>query len=395
MTGPVCSAVHPARLAPDTVPVHPSSHPDGAPAGSGGLAGDLHEELRRYVLAWRRVRWLVVPFAVLQFLLWTPPPGARLPLSPLAIGLLVGLTVALTTASAYPRGGLATARTVRRMMILMVAVDGLLVLAVVAFFGCFDPAVVIWPLLVVPILEASLLWQARATFAVWAGLAGALAVVQVLVRLSGGRVTTVADLSFEFAVLLLAAAISGRRSSVLSTRLRELEAARWQLAHQATHDRLTGLPNRALGDDRLQLAFQRARRSGQLVGVLFVDCDDFKTINDRWGHAAGDAVLVEVARRLAEAVRTGDTVARYGGDEFIAVLDGLPDPTAAHLVAERARACLAEPWSANPGLARLSASLGVAVTGPGRDTPEALLRAADRALYDAKIGGKNAWCAAG
>ncbi|MGC2855396.1 diguanylate cyclase domain-containing protein [Novispirillum sp. DQ9] len=161
-----------------------------------------------------------------------------------------------------------------------------------------------------------------------------------------------------------------------------------KLALQATHDHLTGLPNRFLYLDRVDSALRTAQRYGVRCSVLYVDLDGFKPVNDTFGHAAGDRVLQGVARRLSDAVRSSDTVARLGGDEF-AVL--LPDCAPADAIAMAAKvvATLAAPFELPEGEANVSASVGVA-TFP-EDGPDArlLLKAADEAMYAAKRGGKN------
>jgi len=154
------------------------------------------------------------------------------------------------------------------------------------------------------------------------------------------------------------------------------------LAHQALHDPLTGLPNRVLLLDRLEHALERQRREGSLAALLFVDLDRFKPVNDSLGHAAGDLVLSEVARRLGEAVRAGDTVARLGGDEFVLFAERLEGGRDAVIVAERAAAAIREPISVEAHTVHLDASIGIAFAG-GED-PEELLGNADAAMYEAK-----------
>ncbi|GBD19540.1 Diguanylate cyclase DosC [bacterium HR27] len=179
----------------------------------------------------------------------------------------------------------------------------------------------------------------------------------------------------------------------LATQLAALALEHWreseELRHRAFHDPLTGLPNRLLFLDRLEHALARAERDGG-IAVLFVDLDDFKRINDTWGHGAGDLVLQEVARRLVRNVRAGDTVARFAGDEFTVLLEGVSDPDEVRRVAERLIAALAEPIDFELATARVSLSVGAAL-GIGSPLPDSgtLLLAADQALYRAKRRGKS------
>jgi diguanylate cyclase (GGDEF)-like protein/PAS domain S-box-containing protein len=160
-----------------------------------------------------------------------------------------------------------------------------------------------------------------------------------------------------------------------------------QLAWQAFHDQLTGLPNRALLMDRIGQALERTRRRGERVALLFVDLDRFKHVNDERGHEAGDHLLVEVASRLRRTVRAGDTVARLGGDEFVVVAEGGDEIDIAAL-ADRIRAALEVPVAFVDGSSLpLSASIGMAYDAG--HPPERLLRDADAALYRAKEKGRN------
>jgi diguanylate cyclase (GGDEF)-like protein len=156
-----------------------------------------------------------------------------------------------------------------------------------------------------------------------------------------------------------------------------------ELAHRATHDVLTGLPNRALLEDRLRQACGRLQRDASSVTVLFIDLDRFKDVNDRYGHQAGDRVLVEVGHRLQRIVRQIDTVARLGGDEFVAVCESLPDGEADRIVA-RVAETLTHPIPVDGATTTLGASVGVVVTtDPGIDVAH-LLALADRAMYRIK-----------
>lgn len=158
-----------------------------------------------------------------------------------------------------------------------------------------------------------------------------------------------------------------------------------RLAHQATHDPLTGVGNRAALLDRLTLALARARRSGRRVAVLFCDLDGFKGVNDRYGHDRGDRLLVEVAERIGRAVRPSDTVCRTGGDEFVIVCEDLTDDEQAHTIAERVRSSIEE-TPVDVGEARLpvGVSVGVALADLEVDDPDRLLRTADLAMYARK-----------
>jgi diguanylate cyclase (GGDEF)-like protein len=161
------------------------------------------------------------------------------------------------------------------------------------------------------------------------------------------------------------------------------------LAHRATHDLLTGLPNRALFLDRLGHALTRASRAGQTCAVLFLDLDGFKEINDSLGHAAGDRVLAATAERLQACVRAADTLARLGGDEFVILLEEVADNEAASQVAERLGEALSRPFPVAQRAVAVSASVGIALSVSPDDRPEDLLRCADVAMYRAKAGGKG------
>ena len=165
-------------------------------------------------------------------------------------------------------------------------------------------------------------------------------------------------------------------------RLRRHAAA---LTHRALHDALTGLPNRELFFDRVEQALARARRRTVPLAVLFVDLDGFKQVNDVHGHEAGDAVLVEAGDRLRALVRTADTVARYGGDEFTVLAEDVGDVEAAQHLGERIADELSRPY---PGGLAVGASVGIAFTAnPAATTPDGLIRRADHAMYRSKRPG--------
>lgn len=178
---------------------------------------------------------------------------------------------------------------------------------------------------------------------------------------------------------------SGQRVLELQERLLETQAA---LRHQATHDHLTGLWNRRMILDELGRSLPRTIDSKLPFAVAVADLDHFKQINDTHGHAAGDVVLQEAARRLRSALRDYDSVGRYGGEEFLVLLPGC-DGASAHVVAERARAAIAmEPADCDGTPVPMTASIGVAFTSSAVDAA-VLIDAADAALYRAKAGGRN------
>jgi diguanylate cyclase (GGDEF)-like protein/PAS domain S-box-containing protein len=180
---------------------------------------------------------------------------------------------------------------------------------------------------------------------------------------------------------LVGLTVSGRDIS-------ERKALEGQLAHQAFHDSLTTLPNRALFLDRLQHAVARLTRDGRHFAVLFVDLDRFKVINDSLGHAVGDRLLIDVSRRLQSCVRPGDTVARLGGDEFGLLLEDIDTTVPAQVVADRIADALQQPFTLEGREVFVTASIGLALTEAGDLRPESILRDADMAMYHAKSNGK-------
>ncbi|HEY3069933.1 MAG TPA: EAL domain-containing protein [Gaiellaceae bacterium] len=184
------------------------------------------------------------------------------------------------------------------------------------------------------------------------------------------------------------------RGIVLNSRdISERKAFEDQLAHQAFHDPVTSLANRALFADRVQHSIKRSSRGGPAIGVMFIDLDDFKTVNDSLGHAAGDTVLQEVGRRLQGAVRPGDTVARFGGDEFAILLDGIVDSAEAADVAGRILGVLELQYDIDGTQVYPRASVGICLAGEefGSSDAEELLRNADVAMYMAKRDSKGSY----
>ncbi|ABE48799.1 diguanylate cyclase [Methylobacillus flagellatus] len=181
----------------------------------------------------------------------------------------------------------------------------------------------------------------------------------------------------------------------VALRTKEIEAVNTQLRHKerelrymALHDALTGLANRTLMNDSLKRALARAARDKGIVAVLLIDLDGFKGINDTYGHAAGDLVLQVVAARLRKVTRVSDVTARLGGDEFVVVLEDIHGVDDAVRIAEKLIRELERPVE---GGLQISASIGIALSVEGQLAEDALLRQADKAMYEAKLAGRNRW----
>lgn len=162
-----------------------------------------------------------------------------------------------------------------------------------------------------------------------------------------------------------------------------------RLRHMALHDLLTGLPNRALLQDRVTQAITQARREGNRTAILFIDLDNFKHVNDSLGHLVGDHLLRTVAGRLDRCVRRGDTVARLGGDEFVMCLGGIDDGAGAAVVAQKILAALDAPALVDGHELHVTGSIGISIYPDDGPHAEALLQAADTAMYHAKSRGRN------
>lgn len=175
----------------------------------------------------------------------------------------------------------------------------------------------------------------------------------------------------------------------------ELRSKQHELTHLASHDGLTGLPNRMLFMQKLEEAIERARVSGERLAVLFIDLNRFKQINDQYGHSVGDDVLAAVARRLQDVLHTGDIVARLGGDEFIVLVKGERSADAAPAIAARIVRTLDDELMIDDQPMAVGASIGISQFPADGDSAEALLLNADAAMYAAKSGGSGAWLSYG
>jgi len=167
------------------------------------------------------------------------------------------------------------------------------------------------------------------------------------------------------------------------------------LKEETLHDSLTGLPNVVLLQDRLTQALSRSRRSLKVAAVLFLDIDNFKAVNDTFGHHVGDGVLVQLVQRVQHVLRTEDTLARLHGDEFAVVCEGLDAPARAEEVASRVIECLEKPLVAGDSIVSVNLSIGIAFLRPDDATPDEALRRADSAMYAAKRAGGHRHVIAG
>jgi len=369
--------------------------PDGVPA-EGGLPADLAEEERR--LAARRLRFFVA-------LAWGVVPAFALPVAfspetrPRALMVVGwGLAVLLTPVLLGRRGEAAGEETSQ-------APDPVrLQLAVHWFVACCWASLTAETFLLggidssstyyLPLLPCLAVLLAGAGAALpWAGLCGATTLLacalDYLGRLPPQELDRGASVLHAGGTMLfgvgLAAGLGFLFARQKELALRRLAVERGHFAWHALHDALTGLPNRALVQDRLEAALERSRRGGRRVAVIFLDLDGLKAVNDARGHAAGDGLLREAARRVGSAVRGSDTLGRMGGDEFVVVADDLADRKEAELVMRRLEWALAGGRRARrSGRGPIRASFGLALHPDDGDTAEKLLAAADAAMYRAK-----------
>ena len=180
------------------------------------------------------------------------------------------------------------------------------------------------------------------------------------------------------------------RTAELRRREEDRKRLQDELAHQAFHDSLTGLANRALFKDRVDHALKRLQRRRRPLAVFFLDLDRFKAINDSFGHASGDALLIAVSKRLSDCVRAEDTVARLGGDEFAVLVENLAGDAEVRIVAERVKEAFRDPIVIEGRELAVAASIGIALSEAGTETADDLLRNADLAMYRAKSDGGGA-----
>jgi diguanylate cyclase (GGDEF)-like protein len=191
-------------------------------------------------------------------------------------------------------------------------------------------------------------------------------------------------------ILALTARLARTRASVaaLEQKLISMQTAAVRLKERAYYDQLTGLANRALLIDRFHLAIERSKRSRVPFAAVMIDLNNFKTINDTYGHAAGDQVLVDIGRRLMNTVRASDTVSRLGGDEFVLIIESIEDRSELAMVGQKLMDMLAEKVMLDSGQeVSMGGSLGFALYPGDGTSMEAMLQVADQAMYDCKSSG--------
>ncbi len=192
--------------------------------------------------------------------------------------------------------------------------------------------------------------------------------------------------TIALAIFLL---VLARLYSLKQSLKKQARESQQQIWHQANYDFLTALPNRHLVEDRLKHAIMRASRSSMMLGLLFIDLDNFKQINDEFGHAHGDTLLIEAAERINQCTRAEDTAARFGGDEFVVLIADITDSQDIETVCHKILYALNEPFYVNGHAHYISASIGIAVYPDDSHDTQALISFADQAMYEAKKLGKN------
>lgn len=218
-------------------------------------------------------------------------------------------------------------------------------------------------------------------------LDGDLSAVQPLLEMAGAQSGSSQVSAFAEAFSRMVVQLEAREFR-LECIIDQLEQAKREL-EQANYDPLTRLPNRVIFRDRLRQALAQRERQGGVLAVLYLDLDRFKWVNDHLGHDAGDELLCQVAQRLGGSLRENDSLARLGGDEFVCVLPQISYPSVAQEVAERFLHALTRPFSLRQGEASIGTSIGIALCPPLPGSMEALVQAADRAMYQSKQAGRN------
>ena len=331
------------------------------------------------------------------------PPAAAVALAyPLADIVLAGLLIRLVTT---PGGRTSSFRLLVAALMLLIAADTASSSLRMLTFDSTDPIDIGW-------LLSYLAWGAAALHPSMVSLTAAAPDTETtfsrrrLATLTGAVLVAPAILAIQTllgvepsiwaivfgSVAVFALVMARMNLSIVQIQAANAEraAAQAELSHQAAHDSLTGLANRAQAMRLITAALSRAQRSGAIIGLLFIDLDGFKQVNDTLGHRAGDEVLQVAATRMKEAVRPGDVVSRLGGDEFVVLLEPLDEQASAVGVAERLIDAVGAPMLLRDGHeARIGASVGVAISQDAGTDADLLLSEADLAVYRAKKAGRG------
>lgn len=291
-------------------------------------------------------------------------------------------------------------QTARATLLLLTSITAMLAVLMWWGDGLKDAALLAFPVL---LIMAGLLVGKRGYYLLWVSMFGLLALL-TFATTQGWRVAPPlprdpVDLWRDVSIILLVGGgavwtlVNDLQGTLLSLReqLRKVTESQKQLAYLAQHDALTGLPNRAMGRDHIQQAMVNATRRKTRVALLFVDLDNFKSVNDSLGHAAGDLFLKQVAGRLAAVVRKSDIVERHGGDEFVIGLTDVVDVEDVSQAAGKVLASMAVPMAIHDTEVSTSCSIGIAIFPDDGADYESLLREADIAMYQAKEDGRNTY----
>ena len=354
--------------------------PVGEPLGSVPAL----TEVQRF---WRQLRW-VSPALMLATLVVVRPhvPGDGAVVS-MIVGVFVFITPLLVNLYGARRSSVQEQIPSRRDVFGLVA-DALVMLTFVALFCLSDPRSDAFALLLLPQLQMATTRRSSLMITTAAVSCAALAGIEMYAAALNDIAVPWPTIAARLALLTVGALVLWRIAHILGVHIAALRELHRTVAHQALHDPLTGLPNRALFFERVRIALARQQRSGVRYAVVFVDLDDLKIVNDTLGHSAGDELLRVTAKRLRDDLRTTDTPARLGGDEFAALLD---DPGGDENLGDLARRLLerlGQPISTSSLHLRTSVSIGVA-TSEHITSADELIQRADAAMYRAKAKGKG------
>lgn len=341
-------------------------------------------EVQRF---WRQLRWVSPALMLVTLLVVRPQVPGTGPAVPLVVSGFVFITPLLVNLYGA-RGSSAQEQIPNRRDLFGLAADALVMLTFVALFCLSDPRSDAWVLLLLPQLQMATTRRASLMLTTAAVSCAALAGIEMYAAALHDIAVPWPTIAARLVLLTIGALVLWRIAHILSVHIAALRELHRTVAHQALHDPLTGLPNRALFFERVRVALARQQRSGVRFAVVFVDLDDLKIVNDTLGHPAGDELLRVTAERLRDELRATDTPARMGGDEFAALLDDTGGDQNLEDLARRLLDRLGQPIVTTSLRLRTSVSIGVA-TSEHITSAEELIQRADAAMYRAKAGGKG------